>query len=109
VAFISDANPHEGWRVFLKQPGAWVQYNSVDFGAETPKNVTLRAVAEKDSVVEVRLDKPDGPLLARVDVKAGSVWNEAQAELAEAATGVHDLVVTSPDEAEVAIDWVRFQ
>jgi hypothetical protein len=109
VAFLNDANKHEGWKTTLEGQGAWVRYDRVDFGGEPLKAVTVRTAAPSGGLIEIRQDNPDGPVLARVKIEPGANWAEAKAELAEAPTGVHDLVVSLPGEGRLEVDWVSFQ
>ncbi len=108
VKFNNDANTHEGWKTVLADKGAWVQYNDVEFGSGL-KSVNVRGVSSTGGAVEIRLDKADGPVLARVDVAKGDDWSVANAKLATAPEGKHDLVVSLPDAGTVEIDWVNFE
>jgi hypothetical protein len=60
-------------------------------------------------VVEIRLDRADAPVLARVNIERGSEWKIAAAKLVTMPAGVHDLIVTLEDTNNVELDWVSFK
>ena len=80
------------------------------------RRVTLAlASAGAGGAVELRLDKPDGQLLATVPVEVNGQWEkfyERTAELPEI-QGVHDVIVrfTHPGRASglMNLDWIHFQ
>ena len=109
IAFIDPNQTRNGWKTSLTAKGAWVRYNRVDFGREKLKSVSVRSASETGGVVDIRVDAVDGPLLAQVNVAAGTDWNVSKSNLSESPSGVHDLVVVLPDTKNVEIDWVRFQ
>lgn len=109
LSFLNDDNKHEGWKVALGQKDAWVQYNRVDFGNAGLKSVKIRGASSTGGPIEVRLEKPDGPLLGRVAVPNGSEWNTITGELEQVPVGVHDLVVRLPQEGNVDVDWISFE
>jgi hypothetical protein len=109
VAFLNDANKHDGWKITLEGQGAWVRYDRVDFGAKPLKAVTVRATSPTGGILEIRQNKPEGPVLARVKIEPGADWAEVNAELTEALTDVHNVVVSLSEAGNVAVDWVSFQ
>jgi hypothetical protein len=109
VSFIDNANRREGWKVALSEKSAWVRFDRVDFGAGGLKSVKVRSVSPTGGSVEVRLDKTDGPVLARVEIGKGTEWGLPAAKLAGAPSGVHDLVITLNEKSDVALDWVSFE
>lgn len=108
VSFINDLNRHAGWKATLSGKNSWVQYNRVEFGNGL-KTLNIRVASPSYGVVEVRLDKADGPLLARVPFEKSLDWKTLTAKLDEVPTGMHDLVVTTPEQTEVHVDWVSFE
>jgi Glycosyl hydrolases family 43/Carbohydrate binding module (family 6) len=109
LAFLNEDNKHEGWKVALSQKDAWVQYNRVDLANQKLKSVRVRSVSSTGGAIEIRVDEPDGALLARVEVAKGSEWDLASAKLANVPTGVHNLVVAMPVEGNVELDWISFE
>jgi len=95
-------------KIFLTEVAKRIT-NRVDFGNGGLKSVSVRAVSPSYGNVEIRLDKADGPLLARIPFERGFEWKVVNAKLEEAPTGMHDLVVTTPEQTEIHVDWVNFE
>ena len=108
-SFINDANTFEGWKITLTGKDAWVQFDRVDFGNGNLKSVNVRSASSSGGSVEIHLDKADGPLLAKVEIRNGSNWKVFNSKLASAPTGMHNLVVTQNGSATVDLDWVSFE
>jgi hypothetical protein len=108
VSFINDANRHEGWKITLSEKNAWVQFNRIDFGKSRLKSVDVRSVSSTGGLVEIRLDRANGPLIAKIKVGKGSEWKVASTKLARVPTGVHDLVFVLNGKNSVELDWVLF-
>jgi len=109
VSFLDEANTREGWKVALTDKDAWVQYNSVDFGNGNLGSVKVRAASPAGGVIEIHLDKADGPLLAKVEIGKNADWNVIASKLASAPSGIHDLVTVLGDKGQVELDWVGFE
>jgi hypothetical protein len=109
VSFLDDANPHAGWKTTFSAPKSWVRFNEVDFGKSVHRSIEVRAKAPGGGALEIRLDKPDGPMLGRVDVAAGNDWQTASVAARNIPSGVHDLIVTHSGAETVEVDWVSFR
>jgi len=109
VAFLDSLNTFKGWITKLDSKNAWVQYNTVDFGNEKLKKVQVKAVAKNGSILQIRLDKADGPLIAEVKVPKGTSWNTVEAKLSKFQSGIHNLIVVLKDENKAEVDWVKFE
>jgi hypothetical protein len=109
VAFLDDANPHAGWQTRFNGAGSWVRFNEVDFGRGGQKKIEARVKAGSGGDLEIRLDKPDGPLLARVKVGASADWSAAGVRARKAPSGVHDLFVIQSGTGPVEVDWISFR
>jgi hypothetical protein len=107
VSFLDVANPHAGWKTKLSGENSWVQFNEVDFGRGNLKSIEVRAKASVKSVLEIRLDRPDGTLIGRVKVGQGTDWKVARAEGKKIPSGVHDLFIVQ-DGPGVEVDWISF-
>lgn len=107
VSFLDDANPFAGWKTAFSAPQAWLRFNQVDFGNGRQKSIEVRAKSSGKGALEIRLDKPDGPLLARVNSRSAD-WAVATARAGKVPAGVHDLIVTAGVGAPVEVDWIRF-
>jgi hypothetical protein len=109
VSFLDNENKHEGWKIALNDKNAWVQFNNVDFGNGDLKSVNVKSVSSTGGTIEIRLDKVNGPLLAKVEIGKGSEWKIINSKLANVPSGVHDLIVALNDKNNVEIDWISFK
>ncbi len=104
---------------------SWTMYQNVDFGSKGAKSVIMNIAVESGMEgrnIEVRLDAPDGPLIATVTTHAtGSdfpdreewwtEFDEHTAAVTGTATGVHDLyIVHEKVWGKVGVvDWIVFE
>ena len=109
VDFLDSIQTFNGWKAILNGPNAWIQYNTVDFGNKKLKKVQVNTLSENGSILQVRLDKSDGQLVAEIKVPKGKGWNSVEAKASKIKAGIHNLVVVLKDEYPVEIDFVRFQ
>ncbi|MBM0106629.1 family 43 glycosylhydrolase [Steroidobacter sp. S1-65] len=110
ISFLDEANPHAGWRTTFSADQAWVRFDEVDFGAGAQASIEVRVKAPATGALELRLDKPDGPMIGRVDIDRGTAdWKIASAAAKAIPAGVHDLFVTSAGPEPVEVDWVRIR
>ena len=109
ISFLDEADPHAGWKTTFSGANAWVRFNDVDFARGGQKSIKVRAKAHGSGALEIRLDKQDGPLLARVKVSEGTDWTIASAVAKKVPAGVHDLVIAQVGAEPVAVDWVSFR
>jgi beta-xylosidase len=109
VSFINNANRREGWKIALSEPKAWVRFDKVDFGKGRLKSTSVRAASSTGGWIEIRVDKADGPVLAKVKIEKGAEWTLANAKLANVLSGIHDLIITLGEKSNVELDWVRFE
>jgi hypothetical protein len=109
IAFLDTANKFQGWKTVLENAGAWVQYNSVDFGKKKFRSVTVRALSHTGGNLQIRVQGIDGPVLAEVPVTAGSEWQLVKASLVQFKTGRQNLFVISKENNRIEIDWTSFE
>ena len=109
VSYLNDNKKSDGWKIALTEKDAFVQYDRVEFGKATLKSVKVRALSATGGTIEVRLDKTDGPVLAKIEIPKSEEWKEISANLATPPSGMHNLVVTLPEKNNVEIDWVSFE
>jgi hypothetical protein len=109
ASFLDDADPQAGWKIAFKTPQSWVRFNEVDFGRGGQKKIEVRAKAGGKGALEVRLDSPDGPVVARVKVDGATDWKIAKSATKKVPAGIHDLLVTQTGARAVEVDWVSFR
>jgi len=109
TAFIDTLDTHKGWKVTLSQKGEWVRYNKVDFNDKNYKVVGTKVMSPTGSRFEIRLDAPDGDVLATVDMKNTNDWAVENTRLKNSPTGVHDLFVVSDENTAFSVDWIKFE
>lgn len=113
VSFLDDANPHAGWKTTFTAANSWVRFNEVDFGQGAQKSIEVRARnadgTKHHSVIEIHLDKQDGPLLGRIKIRNANDWTVLSTTAKKIPPGVHDLVVNDAGTDAVEVDWIRFK
>ncbi len=109
ISFLDDAHPQAGWKTTFSGANSWVRFDAVDFGPGAQKSIEIRARAEGKGLLEIRLDKPDGPLLGAVKLGKQSDWKAIRAAAKKVPAGVHALIVTSSAPQPVQVDWVSFR
>jgi hypothetical protein len=108
IDFIDSANTFKGWKTVLNSNGAYVQYNSVDFGNGELKTVKVKASSTTGGKLLVRTGSPDGTVIAEINVPQNDKWNETDASLTNTPTGVRNLFVSLEGAGAVEIDWIKF-
>ena len=109
VAFLDTLNTFNGWKTILDRQNAWIQYNTVDFGNKKLKSVRVEALSQTGGILQIRIDKADGILLAEVKIPKGTGWNTVEARLSKYQKGIHNLIVVLKDKNPVEVDWILFK
>jgi Glycosyl hydrolases family 43/Carbohydrate binding module (family 6) len=108
VDFLDTLNTFRGWKTVLDKQNAWVRYNAVDFGSKKIKQVLVNATSQTGGTLQIRMDNPDGAILASVMIPKGSDWSTVKARVSGYQKGIHDLIVVLNDNNAVEIDWIKF-
>ncbi|HVZ26039.1 MAG TPA: family 43 glycosylhydrolase, partial [Sediminibacterium sp.] len=108
VAFLDSANHFAGWKAVMTGPDAWIQYNSVDFGKRDWRNIQLRVQAPQGGKIQVRTDKPDGPVIATCVISKDSGWITYLLQQPKTPQGIHHLFIIQQTDHPVAVDWIHF-
>jgi hypothetical protein len=109
VDFVDSEQTHKGWKVSLTAKDAWVQYNRVEFNSDKLNSVKVKASSQTGGILDIRLDRIDGPLVARVDIPKNAEWSVVSTNLSETPSGLHDLVVVLKETNTIEIDWIQFE
>lgn len=109
IDFIDTTNRFAGWKTIFNKPGAWVQYNSVDFGSRLLKTVSVNAMSETGGTLQIRTGNADGPVVAEVHIPKSTGWRLTKTALVKLPKGVQNLFVILKDNKQLAADWIRFE
>jgi hypothetical protein len=109
LSFIDTSDTFKGWKTNFKKAGAWVQYNSVDFGSTAPQKIIVKAQAPAGAVVQVYTDGLNGTLIAAINIPATGQWQNTTENILQSATGIRHLFVQSINNNAVDIDWIKFE
>jgi hypothetical protein len=109
VSFLDDSNPHAGWKTKFSTANSWVRFDEVEFGRGPWKSIEVRARSAGKGVLEIRMGKPDGPLLARVKIGKSSEWKLARGAAKKITVGIHDIIATQVGAEPVEVDWISFR
>lgn len=109
IAFLDTLDKFKGWKTMFDNSNGWIQYNSVDFGKKKLQLVTARALSKMGGTLQIRLNNAQGPVIARLKIPKSNEWMDIRATLSGFKPGVHNLVVSSKENDNVEVDWVRFE
>lgn len=109
IAFLDSSDTFRGWQAVFDGAGGWMRYNRVDFGDAGFTTVQVRGSSFGGGLVQVRLDRMDGPVVASVKIPKGGDWQVVSAGLSGEFRGIHDVIVESVGDGSVGVDWVRFE
>jgi hypothetical protein len=108
ASFVDTANTMKGWKVTMDQQNAWVRYNKVDFEKTGIKTVSVNALSNKNSTLEIHADQLNGPVIGKIAINQSAGWKIVKANTLKNITGVHDLFFVSAGKEPLQIDWVKF-
>jgi hypothetical protein len=109
IAFLDTLNTFKGWKTIFGSKEAWVKYNAVDFGNKKLKSVRVKASSQNGGMLQIRLDKTDGTLLAEIVIPKSTDWNTFDTRMFKFEKGIHNLIVLLKDNNPVEIDWIQFK
>ncbi|MBL7708436.1 MAG: family 43 glycosylhydrolase [Chitinophagaceae bacterium] len=109
IDFIDTTNRFLGWKTIFTKQGAWVQYNTVNFGAKPLKKITANMLGEKDAEIEFRTGSTAGPVIATLKPGNIKVWNISKGNLAKTIAGIQHIFITAKNNKRIEIDWVSFE
>jgi len=108
IAFLDTLNTFSGWKTIFNSPGAWVQYNAVDFGKRLIKTISVKAIST-GGILQLHTDGLNGPLVAEMKIPASKDWLITKATLLKLKSGVHNIVVVLKGIGRVEVDWISFE
>jgi hypothetical protein len=108
IDFLNKDDKFEGWKTVLSANGAWVQYNTVDFGKQKAKAVKVRVLSEKGGTLEVRTGGLNGTVVSEVKIPECKDWTVVNVPVQKSPGGIQHLVVVLKSAHGVEVDWIRF-
>lgn len=108
IDFIDTLDHFKGWKTVFDSAGAWVQYNSVDFGKKPFKKIMVNAMGNPGTV-EVHTGSVDGPLIARIKTNYSKDWTISTAPVSVLKPGVQDLFIVLKNGRHIETDWIKFE
>jgi len=108
IAFLDSLNAFKGWKTVFTANGAWIKYNSIDFGKKKAKTVAVRVSSKNGGVIQIKLNEAQGPVIAEVKIPEGKSWNIINGRILKKQKGIHNLVVVLKGDSPVEVDWIQF-
>jgi GH43 family beta-xylosidase len=109
IAFLDTLAKFNGWKTVFTSPTGWVQYNSVQFGQKVPSTVKLRVNAPAGAILQLRLDKANAPVLAKIVIPKSEQWRELQVPVSAIKPGQHTILISSQTNSLSELDWIQFE
>jgi len=109
IDFIDSLNKFNGWKTIFSQVGAWIQYNSVDFGKPTLKTITVRALSQTGGTLQIHANDINGVLIAEIKIPKSSNWKITKFPVLNIQSGIHNLFVVLKDNKKIEVDWIGFE
>lgn len=105
IQYLDPQNPFEGWKVIMKNPGAYVRYNTVDFTHRPVTSITARVRAPKGATITVATPKAQ---IAEIPIPPVAGWTLQTIPVATAPDTITDIIVTLKKGRNAEIDWIGF-
>ncbi|HMO62684.1 MAG TPA: family 43 glycosylhydrolase [Ferruginibacter sp.] len=109
ISFIDTTNNFKGWKTSFVKAGAWVQYNSVDFGKKPANKILVKANAPAGAALQVHTGGLNGPVIAKIKIPATGQWKIISYKLLQPVKGIQQLFIQSTSNNMVDIDWIQFE
>ena len=109
VDFLDTLNKFGGWKAVLDTAGAWIQYNSVDFGKNKFKSVSLKVLSKIGCTIQLLSDKLDNPVIDKIIIPKNNEWKVVNFPIAGFQPGIHNLILLLKDDKAVEVDWIKFE
>ena len=93
----------------LDTAGAWIQYNSVDFGKNKFKSVSLKVLSKTGCTIQLLSDKLDNPVIDKIIIPKNNEWKVVNFPIAGFQPGIHNLILLLKDDKAVEVDWIKFE
>ena len=108
IAYNDTLNYFDGWKTVFTEKNSWVQYNSVDFGAENYKWIEIKYLAKNGGILGLSLNQPQSKVEIKIKLEAGTSWQTTRVKVKGLKTGIQNIIFSNAGNKVVEIDWVRF-
>ena len=108
IAYNDTLNYFNGWKTVFTEKNSWVQYNSVDFGAENYNWIEIRYLAKNGGILGLSLNQTQSKVEIKIKLAAGTGWQTARVKVKGLKTGIQNIIFSNAGNNAVEIDWVRF-
>ncbi len=109
VTFIDTTNKHLGWKTVFNETDSWIRFNSVHFAENNFSSVNMNVLSDSEGMLEIRLDKADGPVAAIIKIDGNKEWKIINSQTQKTPEGVHDLFVIMNEGKDIEVDWLKFE
>ncbi len=109
ISFIDTSDYFKGWKTTFTSPGAWVQYNSVDFKKKGLKNIVVNAMSASGGRLQVHAESINGPLIAEIKINPSKNLEITKAPLLKFQQGIQHLFIVLKEGGSIAADWISFE
>jgi len=108
IAYNDTLNYFNGWKTVFTEKNSWVQYNSVDFGAENYNWIEIRYLAKNGGILGLSLNQTQSKVEIKIKLAAGIGWKTARVKIKGLKTGIQNLIFSNEGNNAVEIDWASF-
>jgi len=109
IDFMDTLDRFKGWKTSFSAAGAWLQYNSVDFGEKPIKKISINAMSASGGILEVHTQSVKGPLIASIKINPGNGWAITTSRLLQFLPGIQHLFIVLKDNKPINVDWISFE
>ena len=109
IDFIDTTKRFKGWKSIFRTSSTFIQYNTVDFSKHKLHVVVVKAMSSSGGSLQIYLDNINSRPIATIGIPKTNEWKEIKVPLSTFKAGVHNLIVSMKDNANIEIDWVRFE
>lgn len=109
VELFDTLNAFLGWKTVLGTKGAWVKYNTVDFGNKKPGKIMVNASAINSTVLYVKLNSVDGKVISKIEIEKSDSWKVYSSGIDNFLPGINNIVIVNDSNNLVNIDWLMFE
>jgi hypothetical protein len=99
----------QGWKVLLPGENSRLRYDKISFEGIEPASVNIKYLSATGGKITIRLDKPDGSVIASIQLSVSGTWEICSSSLNLIPAGIHDIYIATIDTASVDIDWISFE